>query len=251
MPHTLLITLLFISFLIVAILIAKRWVIPARGFTQLGLFTLGEITFTCNKGVLCSNCPFSFGICPIGTVQRLSFIKSFPFYFTAASIIVTGLVLGTLSCGWACPVGFIQDVLRSCGLSEVKIPNKFKIFRYFTLFLAVLLLFMELRFHFFSSRGIELFNGFVIIGGAILLTMALFIKRPFCRLLCPLGLIYGKLNKLSPIKAVLNLKECVACGKCSKVCINDINPVKEINGDLCAKCFNCVKVCPQRLGREK
>jgi len=238
--------ILAFGFLGVTLLIAKKWFIPARGFTQLALFGLSEITFICNKGVPCSNCPLSFGICLIGTTQRLAFIRQFPFYVTLILIAITGLVFGTLSCGWACPVGFIQDIFHAPRLREIKVPDKLKVSRYPALFLSVLLLFLELRFNFFSRRGIGVFHEITIIGGILLLATAIFTKRPFCRLFCPLGLIYGTLNKISHVRIVLDRDKCSACGECSKLCISDLNPVKEVNGGLCAKCFNCVKACRKK-----
>jgi len=244
MSYTLLLWIfLALAFLSVIKLIVKRWVIPARGFTQLALFTLSEFTFICNKGIPCSNCPLSFGICPIGTTQRIAFISYFPFYVTLGIILITGLVFGTLICGWACPVGFIQDIFHALRLKEIKISNKLKVIRYFTLLLGAWLIFLELRSNFLSKQGIGIFHEVTIIGGGLLLSTAIFLKRPFCRIFCPLGLIYGKLNKWSPIKVTLNKNKCSACGACDKVCISDIKPVKEVNGDFCAKCFNCVKIC--------
>jgi len=244
MMHNILIWLfLSLAFIGVIILIVKRWLIPARGFTQLTIFTLSEITFICNKGIPCSNCPLSFGICPIGTTQRIAFIPGFPFYITLILISITGLVFGTLVCGWACPVGFIQDVFHSPGLKEIRIMNKLKPTRDFSLFLAIVLVSLELRFNFFSKRGIGIFHEVTIIGGGMLLATAIFLKRPFCRLLCPLGLIYGKLNKVSPFKVSLDKNLCSACGTCDKVCVSDLKPAQEVNADLCVKCFNCLKIC--------
>ncbi len=252
MPHSLFLwfflPVALISFLI---LIVKRWVIPARGFAQLTLFTVSEIAFACNKGLPCSNCPLSFGACPIGVTQRIAFIPQSPFLITLAFIGIIGLTMGTLLCGWACPVGFIQDIFQAPRFKEIKVTDKLKLVRYFALALGVLLVFLELRFHFLSRRGIGVFNETTIItGGLLLFTAALFIKRPCCRVLCPLGLIYGKLNKVSPIKVALDTDKCSACGECRKVCVSGINPIKQVNADLCSKCFNCLKVCPQR-GKER
>jgi len=244
MSHSVLLWIfLAFAFLSVIVLIVKRWTIPARGFMQLALFTLSESTFICNKGILCSNCPLSFGICPIGTTQRIAFISYLPFYVTLGIILITGLVFGTLVCGWACPVGFIQDIFHAPRLKEIKFTNKLKAIRYLSIFLGTLLIFLELRFNFLSKKGIGVFHEVTIVGGGLLLTATIFIKRPFCRIFCPLGLIYGKLNKVSPIKVILNKNKCSDCGACDKVCISDIKPVKEANGDLCAKCFNCVTIC--------
>ena len=50
-------------------------------------------------------------------------------------------------------------------------------------------------------------------------------------------------------KAVVNTKECVACGCCIKVCprsaISIPNGIySKINQDLCVGCGRCVKECP-------
>lgn len=247
MPHSVLIwILLSFVFLGVIRLIVTRWIIPARGFTQLALFTLSEVTFFCNKGLPCSNCPLSFGICPIGTTQRIAFNPYFPFYITFLLIIATGLIFGTLFCGWACPVGFIQDIFNAPRLKEIKVDNKWKSVRYLSLLLGLMAIFLELRFNFLSRRGIGVFNEITIIAGGLLLATAIFIKRPFCRILCPLGLIYGKLNRVSPIKVSLDKNKCLACGECNKVCISELEPIQEVNGDLCAKCFNCLRVCQSK-----
>jgi len=170
-------------------------------------------------------------------------MPQFPFYITLISVTITGLLFGTLACGWACPVGFIQDIFHAARFKEIKISNKFKIARYLALFLGAFLVFLELRYNFLSRRGIGIFHEATIIGGTLLLATAIFVKRPFCRILCPLGLIYGKFNRTSPVKAALDKNKCSACGECNKVCISDLEPIKEINGDLCTKCFNCVKIC--------
>jgi polyferredoxin len=110
---------------------------------------------------------------------------------------------------------------------------------------STLLIFLELRFNFLSLRGISVFHKSTVIMGILILIFAVVAKRPFCRLLCPLGAIYGKLNKISPLRVNLNKNLCTACGKCSKVCIDDIEPTRDVNADLCVKCFNCQKACAQ------
>ena len=232
-------------FLVVIILIIKFWVIHLRGFMQLAVFTLSEIGFVCNRGVPCSNCLLSFGICPIGFTQRLLFMHNFSLYITLFSTVIVGLVFGSLTCGWLCPVGFIQDVFHSPGIKEIKFTNKLSTLRYFIFFLIAIFVFLELYFNFFNQEYIGLYQKTPAIIGGILLATAIFIKRPVCRLFCPVGLIYGKLNKISPIKVMLAKKQCPACGECDKVCITDIKPLEEVNGNLCVKCFNCAKICKQ------
>jgi len=235
----------FLSFVVlgIAVLIIKFWVVPARGFIQLSVFTLSEIGFICNTGVPCSNCLLSFGICPIGTIQRVAFMPGFPIYIVLLSAIAIGATLGSLTCGWLCPVGFIQDVLHSLRLKEIKITNKLKITRYFSLLAVATLIFLELKFNLLTKNRIGIFEEVTIVAGAILLLFAIFIKRPLCRFICPVGLIYGKLNTISPLKVILKRDECSTCRNCEKVCISDIKPQAEVNNELCVKCFNCSRIC--------
>lgn len=236
-----------IFFLILIVGLVKfikiKWAIPARGYSQLSLLVISEMTLLCGNGMVCENCPLSFGICPVGTVQRAAFIKYFPLYLVIILIGVTGVILGTLGCGWACPIGFIQELFTRASpfKNKIKIPESFKSGRYLSLIILSLLIYIELQFRYFSNLGLNVINEPVIFGGTILLAAAFFIKRPFCKVLCPLGLIYGKLNKFSPIRVKLN--ECSGCQKCIEGCINNINPPSRSNGDLCAKCFNCQVIC--------
>jgi len=225
------------------ILIRRKWIVFARGFTQLSVFIASEIAFICGRGAPCENCPVSYGICRVGTTQRLAFIRQFPFYITLIFIAVTGILFGTLSCGWTCPIGFIQDILGSTGLKKINIPSRLKVFRYFSIILLAVLVFLELRYYLFSKSGIGIFHEVIIGAGILILLPAIFIKRFFCRFLCPVGLIFAKFNRLSPLKVKLDSRDCGGCGECGKACISDINPPKEVNKEGCLKCFNCAKVC--------
>ncbi|MDD4954677.1 MAG: 4Fe-4S binding protein [Candidatus Omnitrophica bacterium] len=246
MSHSILFLIfLAVVFFAAAILIIKFWIIPARGFVQLAVFTLSEIGFICNSGIPCSNCLLSFGVCPIGALQRIAFIPGST-YIVLISLAVIGVIFGALTCGWLCPVGFIQDILHSLRIKKIKITNKLKIIRNFILFIAVILIFLELRFNLLSKNRIGIFEETTIFLGFALLLFAVFIKRPLCRIICPIGLIYGKLNSISPIKVNLDVNRCSGCSNCAKVCICDIEPRSQVNNDSCAKCFNCVKACNLR-----
>ncbi|MFA6218086.1 MAG: 4Fe-4S binding protein [Candidatus Omnitrophota bacterium] len=246
MQNILMWAVLVLAFLGMVWLVLKRWIIPARGFVQLSVLTLSEISFICNKGLPCSNCFLSFGICPIGTLQRVAFIPTFPLLLTLGFVGLMGVVLGTLSCGWCCPVGFIQDILSASRGKKMNLPQRISKIRFLIFILVVVLISLELKVNFFSSRGIGIFHELVIFSGALLLLSALFMKRPLCRFLCPLGFIYGKLNRLSIVKAVLNKDKCLACGACKKACISDLDPLQEANNEVCVKCFNCARVCRQK-----
>jgi polyferredoxin len=81
-----------------------------------------------------------------------------------------------------------------------------------------------------------------ILLAAILAAIA--IKRPFCRLVCPIGAIYSLFNKVS----LLHLKKkdgCTDCGLCRRVCPMDIEPQQAPNQLECIRCFECAWRCPK------
>ena len=75
---------------------------------------------------------------------------------------------------------------------------------------------------------------------------AIAIKRPFCRVICPIGAVYSLFNKGS----LMHLKmadagACTHCGLCRKVCPMDIDPEKSQNQLECIRCGECVSGCPK------
>jgi len=72
------------------------------------------------------------------------------------------------------------------------------------------------------------------------------IKRPFCRVICPIGAVYSPFNKGS----LMHLKmadagACTHCGLCRKVCPMDIDPEQSQNQLECIRCNECVSNCPK------
>jgi ferredoxin-type protein NapH len=78
--------------------------------------------------------------------------------------------------------------------------------------------------------------------GAFLVSMTL-IKRPFCRMMCPLGAIFSLFNRVSLVRLHVNQKACTQCGLCERVCPVDLKPYWEIDSPECIKCLECTK-CP-------
>lgn len=73
----------------------------------------------------------------------------------------------------------------------------------------------------------------------LFLSLALFIKRPFCQI-CPLGAIFSFFNKITVFrrKKYTALK-CKSCNLCVPVCPAGLNPKLELNSTGCLKCYAC------------
>ncbi|MEO0079418.1 MAG: 4Fe-4S binding protein [candidate division WOR-3 bacterium] len=83
---------------------------------------------------------------------------------------------------------------------------------------------------------------------AILLAVvlaAIAIKRPFCRLICPIGAIYSLFNRASLLHMRLDTQSCSNCNLCRKVCPMGIEPHQGPNQAECIRCFECVWHCPK------
>ena len=70
-------------------------------------------------------------------------------------------------------------------------------------------------------------------------------SRPFCRLFCPLGAMYGLTARLALTRMKVETSACIDCGKCDKACPLELDVRKEIGGMECIACGDCKKVCPK------
>lgn len=252
-----------------------------KGFKDVKIYQ-GPLKNGCVPFLNCYSCPGALFSCPIGAMQaQISEanghldINAIPF-LVLGFLSLIGSLIGRGICGWACPFGFIQELLN-------KIPSKkfvgwkwLKYIKYLVLLVFVILLpafwvddLFEMSigptFCKYICPAGTLEGGFTLallkpslksqIGAlfgwkasllVIILALAVFFKRPFCRWLCPLGAFYGPFNKISLKRIGIDSNACVNCGKCSTVCPMSLEVPKEINSCDCIRCFECKKVCPTK-----
>lgn len=243
-----------------------------QGFMNKTIFK-GSSKALCVPFMNCYSCPGARFSCPIGALQAVygKRKKYFSFYVLGI-ILLFGIFLGRFICGFLCPFGFVQDMLDKLSKKNYRVPKILKMIKYLVLILFVIILPM----FFVNSFGMgdpyfcklicpvgTLEGGIVLVllkkglRGAIgflfyyklsilivLLILSAIIYRPFCKVLCPLGAIYGLLNKVSFMKLKINDDLCVSCMKCSKVCKMDVNPLLTPNHSECIRCGECKSVCP-------
>ena len=88
----------------------------------------------------------------------------------------------------------------------------------------------------------------------ITIVASLFIERAWCRYACPIGLTYGLVGAVSPLKVTYNLGNCFHEAECKKVCevphVLDVvikgraTDVDLFIGADCTHCGRCVDACP-------
>ena len=246
------------------------------GFVQ-GKIYKGKLKNLCVPGLNCYSCPGARGACPIGAMQAVIGNWNFKFaFYVAGFLMFVGALMGRFVCGWLCPFGLIQDLLH-----KIPFPKKIRTFRgdkllrklkYIVLVVFVILLPMVLVD--VLGQGSPYFCKLICPAGTLeggiplvllnksmrsalgwlyawknillILTVVLsiFIYRPFCKYICPLGAIYSVFNPISVFRYRVDREKCIDCGACAKACKMQVDPVKNINHPECIRCGVCKKTCP-------
>ncbi len=182
------------------------------------------------------------------------------------------LVFGRAFCGWVCPMDFLFEIMDRVRTRVQRKETKFKIpletgyvfiliflwasmlseVPFFTNYLSHLTnLFRFLTGAFFISIALP-FNPIVLVysGGIIVLLLGLEYLKPrlWCRVLCPVGKIYGVFNKISLIRLRFREGECGECAFCDQVCYMGVKIAQNIDkpglrDTNCIYCGRCVEGC--------
>ncbi|MDP8238681.1 MAG: FAD-dependent oxidoreductase [Candidatus Hatepunaea meridiana] len=229
----------------------------------------GPLRNICVPGLNCHACPTALMGCPIGMMQHFAATHRFP-WFLIGFLGIIGLLSGRFTCGWLCPFGLVQDATNAFKRIPVNIPKLFNYFKYVVLVGLVIIIPYFTYEHWFSKlcpcgaligaipwgiwNPIDPDFGSPYIAPldigtmywikiwilAVCLLLFLFIKRPFCRTICPLGATYAMFNRVSLVS--LKVKDsCVDCGRCKELCPMDLDFRKEINSENCIKCMDCTQ----------
>lgn len=251
------------------------------GFLQ-GKIYRGNLKKICLPGLNCYSCPGAIGACPIGAMQAVIGSWNFKFaFYVAGFLMFMGAVTGRFVCGWLCPFGLIQDLLH-----KTPFPKKITTFpgdkplrklKYVVLVLFVILLPMFLVD--ILGQGAPYFCKFICPAGTlegglplvllnksmhsaigwlyawknlllfVTIIISLFIYRPFCKYICPLGAIYSVFNPVSVFCYRVDKNKCTDCGACAKACKMQVNPAENANDLECIRCGACKKACPVKAIR--
>jgi NosR/NirI family nitrous oxide reductase transcriptional regulator len=170
-------------------------------------------------------------VCSIGAIQNISFALFDSGYAIPLTVIaffvfplLFSLFFGRTFCAAVCPLGAAQDVVV---LKPQKIPtwlaHVLSIIPYLYLGLAVL----------FAATGAgfiicqyDPFIGFfrfgvsfnMLIFGISMLLLGSVIARPYCRFLCPLGVLLNWMSRLSKWQVTITPDYCNNCRLCEESC---------------------------------
>jgi len=185
-------------------------------------------------------------------------------------LILSGALVGSLICGWACPFGFLQDLLAKITPKKLTLPGWTGHLRFVVLVGLVIALPMI-----FGARGIPFEEQSVSIcrtcpagaleaglpfsiasvwsGKAWLMSIfktlllagfvvsAIVIYRPWCRLFCPLGGWLALFNRWSLFHLQFKGQACVECNLCRTRCPANVKLDLNANAINCVRCLECTR----------
>jgi len=212
-----------VAVLLIALSLASYLALKKRsrnGIFLLGIFSLAYFGFW-RKGCVCS----------IGAIQNVTLALFDSGYTVPVAVVlfftlplVFTLFFGRTFCAAVCPLGAIQDVVN---LRPVKIPSWLEhalgLLAYVYLGAAVLFAatgsaFIICEFDPFVAffRRTGSLNMFIL--GASLLLIGIFVGRPYCRFLCPYGILLNFVSRASKWHVTITPDECIQCRLCEDAC---------------------------------
>lgn len=227
----------------------------------------------CNPGLNCYSCPAASVACPIGALQAVTGSMDFSFsFYMVGFLLAVGVLIGRLVCGFLCPFGLIQELIHKIPSPKFKLPKWPRYLKY--IILVVFVGILPVAVTNFMGVGKPAFCQYICPSGTLLGGIPLMVKnenlrqmlgwlfswkmllligtivgcvlvyRFFCKVICPLGAIYGVLNKVSIYHLEIDESKCVHCGKCARICKMDVNPVLTPDSAECIRCGACAAGCP-------
>jgi len=170
-------------------------------------------------------------VCPIGAIQNIALVffdRSYKIPLTVVAFFVLPLVVtlffGRTFCAAVCPLGAIQDVFV---LQPVKLPSwvaqPLGLIPYVYLGLAVLFVatgsgFLICRFDPFVGLFRVSARFGMLVFGAGLLVLGIFVARPYCRFLCPYGVLLRWMSRFSRWHVRISPEDCIECRLCEDSC---------------------------------
>ncbi len=225
-------------------------------------------------------------ICPVGVITNVTIGLINPKMVGLATLIVflspliIALIAGRVFCTSGCPLGAIQHLFYK-KKKHIIIPHRINnAIKIVPIALLIATIYFAIKSTYFLACELEpykalFFTGktwinqiFALIQGgsvetkflwalglfswsylAVILVIGYWIPRPFCRLLCPYGVLLGLFSLFSLKPRRIDDKKCINCGACQKVCptqaiyVDKKNKVVSLSNYDCIQCNRCNQSC--------
>ena len=237
-PRSLALEYADVAVLALCLAVASYFVIIRRsriGVVSLSVFSVAYFGFF-RKGC----------ICPVGSIQNVAYALFEPSYAIPAYVallfllpLVSTLLTGRVFCSSVCPLGAVQDLVVT---KPLRVPRGLdRILGFFpAVYLGLAVLFAATGSEFIICRFdpfVSIFRlgggfGILLLGGAFLIGGTV-IARPYCRYVCPYGVLLKFLSPLAVRHATITPDSCIHCGLCSDACpVGAIDPPSDRSFDL-------------------
>jgi len=196
------------------------WRRSRRGLLALSVFSLAWLGFVRH------GC-----ICPIGAIQNVTLAICDPHYAIPVSVVgvlvlplVFTLYFGRTFCAAVCPLGAAQELVA---VRPRRVPawldHAMGLLPY--VYLGAGVMFAATGTAFVVCRY-DPFVAFFRLGGSVnmllfggaMLAIGVFVGRPYCRYLCPLGAILRVLSTFAKRHVRIPPEDCIRCRLCEDVC---------------------------------
>ena len=202
-------------------------------------------------------------ICSVGAIGNVAQALTHPEAVIPVSAVLffvlpllLALLCGRVFCGTVCPLGAVQELLAR---RPQRIPGRLdrllRLGPWLMLGWALVSAFVWLGFPICRMDPfVPLFRlaerasaawGFT---GAVLL-LCVFVSRPYCRWLCPYGVLLGLVSRLAVRRRALDAGKCAACHRCAGHCpVGAITPPR-LDFSACIQCGRCSRACTTKAVR--
>jgi polyferredoxin len=170
-------------------------------------------------------------VCSIGATQNVVLALFDPTYAIPATVValfvlplIFTLFFGRTFCAAVCPLGAAQELIA---VRPIRVPSwidhSLGLVPYIYLGAAVFYAasgtaFLVCRYDPFVAMFRLSGDVNMLVFGACILVLGLFIGRPYCRYLCPYGAVLALLSKVSRWHARIAPEECIQCRLCEDSC---------------------------------
>jgi ferredoxin len=170
-------------------------------------------------------------VCSIGAIQNVVLSMFDSDYAMPATVLlffllplVFTLFFGRTFCACVCPLGAVQDLVALKPISVSRpLESGLRLFAW--VYLAAAVLFAATGSAFVICRYDPFISFFrlsgslnILIVGVCLLVIGVFVTRPYCRFVCPYGLLLRQVSRISRRRVTITPDECIKCRLCEDSC---------------------------------